>query len=74
MTNSEPLPTADPADLAEQTTPVDDTATDDEDAAMDAADAPLDTNPATNTRPWNFPNRTTPTSELRSESRLSCLI
>ena len=46
MTNSEPLPTADPADLAEQTTPVDDTATDDEDAAMDAADAPLDTNPA----------------------------
>ena len=42
MTNGEPLPTADPADLAEQTTPVD-AAADDEDAAMDA---PLDTDPA----------------------------
>ena len=43
MTNSEPLPTADPADLAEQTSPVYDTAEDDEDAALDA---PLDTDPA----------------------------
>lgn len=45
MTNSEPLPTADPVDLAEQTTLVDDAVTDDEDAAMDAMDAPLDTDP-----------------------------
>ena len=43
MTNSEPLAMADPADLAEQTTPVDYAATDDENAAMDA---PLDTDPA----------------------------